>query len=99
MMKPKKRPACDLLFPSDKMRKGIVGNNRKAEINVVNVKPQSRKNCEVNKGESGTEESADVIRRFSWKFRVLAGLVGYEPCKENFVLVPFGHFPRKPPVP
>ena len=50
-MKPKKRPACDLVFPRDKMRKGIVGNNRKAEMNVVKVKPQSRKNCEVNRGE------------------------------------------------
>jgi hypothetical protein len=48
-MKPKNRPACDLLFPSDKMRKGIVGNNRNAEMNVVKVKPQSRKNCEVNR--------------------------------------------------
>ena len=67
MMKPKKRPACDLLFPSDKTRKGIVGNNRKAEINVVKVKPQSRKNCDVNRDESGVEESADVIRRCSCK--------------------------------
>ena len=66
-MKPKKRPACDLLFPSDKTRKGIVGNNRKAEINVVKVKPQSRKNCDVNRDESGVEESADVIRRGSCK--------------------------------
>jgi hypothetical protein len=65
-MNPKKRPACDLLFPSDKMRKGIVGNKRNAEMNVVKVKPQSRKNCEVNRGESGMEESADVIRRYSW---------------------------------
>jgi hypothetical protein len=67
-MNPKKRPACDLLFPSDKMRKGIVGNKRNAEINVVNVKPQSRKNCEVNRGESDAEEeSADVIRRCSFE--------------------------------
>jgi hypothetical protein len=41
------------------MRKGIVGNKRNAEINVVNVKPQSRKNWDVNRGESGVgEESA-----------------------------------------
>jgi len=45
------------------MRKGIVGNNRKAEMNVVKVKPQSRKNCEVNRGVSCVEESEDVIRR------------------------------------
>ena len=51
-----------------KMRKGIVGNKRNAEINVVNVKPQSRKNCEVNRGESDAEEeSADVIRRCSFE--------------------------------
>jgi hypothetical protein len=37
------------------MRNGIVGNKRNAEINVVNVKPQSRKNCEVNSGESVVE--------------------------------------------
>jgi hypothetical protein len=41
------------------MRKGIVGNKRNAEINVVKVNPQSRKNCEVNSGEPGEgEESA-----------------------------------------
>ena len=61
-MNPKKRPACDLLFPSDRMRKGIVGNKRNAEINVVNVKPQSRKNCEVNNGEPGKgEESVAIV--------------------------------------
>jgi len=37
----------------------MVGNNRNAEMNVVNVKPQSRKNCGVNSGESDVgEESA-----------------------------------------
>jgi len=41
----------------------MVGNSRKAEINVVKVKPQSRKNCEVNSDESGVEEPVDVIRR------------------------------------
>jgi hypothetical protein len=67
-MNPKKRPACDLLLPSDKMWKGIVGNKRNAEMNVVKVKPQSRKNWDVNRGESGMEEeSADVIRRCSWE--------------------------------
>jgi hypothetical protein len=41
------------------MRKGIVGNNRKAEMKVVKVKPQSKKNCEVNSGGPGEgEESA-----------------------------------------
>ena len=61
-MNPKKRPACDLLLPSDKMRKGIVGNKRNAEMNVVKVNPQSRKNCEVNSGEPGVgEESAAVL--------------------------------------
>jgi len=41
------------------MRKGMVGNKRNAEMNVVNVKPQSRKNCEVNNGGPGVgEESA-----------------------------------------
>jgi hypothetical protein len=41
------------------MWKGIVGNKRNAEMNVVKVKPQSRKNCEVNSGEPGVgEESA-----------------------------------------
>ena len=58
-MNPKKRPACDLLFPSDRMRKGMVGNKRNAEMNVVNVKPQRRKNCEVNNGGPDVgEESA-----------------------------------------
>lgn len=66
-MNPKKRPTCDLLFPRDKMRKGMVGNNRKAEMNVVKVKPQSRKNCEVNKGESGVEEPEGVIRGLSFE--------------------------------
>jgi hypothetical protein len=60
-MKPKKRPACDLVFPRDKMRKGIVGNNRKAEMNVVKVKPQSRKNCEVNSGEFGVGEGSGAM--------------------------------------
>ena len=60
-MNPKKRPACDLLFPRDRMRKGMVGNNRKAEINVVNVKPQSSKNCEVNRGASGVEEESAAM--------------------------------------
>jgi hypothetical protein len=57
-MNPKKRPASALLFPKDRMRKGIVGNKRNAEMKVVKVKPQSRKNCEVNSGEAGEEESA-----------------------------------------
>jgi hypothetical protein len=39
------------------------GNSRKAEINVVKVKPQSKKNCEVNSGVSRVEEREDVIRR------------------------------------
>jgi hypothetical protein len=60
-MKPKNRPACDLLFPRDKMRKGIVGNNRKAEMNVVKVKPQSRKNWDVNRGEFCVEEESVVM--------------------------------------
>jgi hypothetical protein len=49
------------------MWNGIVGNSRKAEINVVKVKPQSRKNCEVNSGEPVVEESPDEIRRFSFE--------------------------------
>ena len=72
-MNPKKRPTCDLLFPRDKMRKGMVGNNRKAEMNVVKVKPQSRKNCEVNRGESGVEEPEDAIRPLLLKFPLNKG--------------------------
>ena len=34
----------------------MVGNKRKAEMNVVKVKPQSRKNCGVKRGKSGVEE-------------------------------------------
>ena len=73
-MKPKKRPACDLVFPKDKMRKGIVGNNRKAEMNVVKVKPQSRKNCEVNRGESCVVEESVVMECLSGRlFGVIRG--------------------------
>ena len=32
---------------------------------LVKVKPQSKKNCEVNSGVSSVEEPEDVIRRFS----------------------------------
>jgi hypothetical protein len=43
------------------MRKGIVGNKRKAEMNVVKVKPQSRKKCEVNSCEPGAEDESAAM--------------------------------------
>jgi hypothetical protein len=39
----------------------MVGNNRKAQMNVVKVKPQSRKNWEVNSGESVVGEESGVM--------------------------------------
>jgi hypothetical protein len=41
----------------------MVGNNRNAEMKVVKVKPQRRKNCEVNSGGTGAEEPENEIRR------------------------------------
>jgi hypothetical protein len=56
VMKPKKRPAWTLVPPRDRILKGTVGNNRKAERNVVKVKEQSRKKSGVNR--SGRSDSS-----------------------------------------
>jgi hypothetical protein len=64
VMKPKKSPAWTLVPPRDRMRKGTVGNNRKAERNVVKVKEQSRKKSGVNKsGRSDTPALAVTVFR------------------------------------
>ncbi len=60
-MKPRNSPASALLPPSRRMRKGIVGNSRKADMNVVNVKLQSKKNRGVKRGASGVDAESAVV--------------------------------------
>jgi len=42
-------------------------------MNVVKVKPQSRKNCEVNRGESGVGEESVAMEYLSELFCVIRG--------------------------
>jgi hypothetical protein len=58
-MNPRNRPAWTFVPPRDRMRKGTVGNNRKAERNVVKVNEQSRKNSGLKR--AGRSEALTVV--------------------------------------
>jgi hypothetical protein len=71
-MKPRNRPAWTLVPPNDRTRKGTVGNNRKAERNVVKVNEQSRKNRGLKRAGRCEALSVAVVEMSPPKFQQLA---------------------------
>ena len=84
-MNPRNRPAWTLVPPRDRMRKGTVGNSRKAERNVVKANEQSRKKRGLKRAGGSEAFTVAVLEMSPPKFQQSA--VG-RWAKLNLCLLP-----------